>query len=203
MIYYLDLLGTMVFAISGTITGVDRKLDVFGASLIGLVTAVGGGTLRDLLIGSHPVGWMVDLNYFWICLSGMILTFLFLKWVGHWHRALFLFDALGIGVFTLLGLEKALQFGLHPVLAVMMGMTSAVFGGVLRDVLCSQVPLILRREIYATLCIFGGFLYLGLTALFKESFIITLVCISLIFLLRILVVKNSWQLPTLGVNNHN
>ena len=200
MIYYLDLLGTLVFAISGTITGIDRKLDLFGAGLVGFVTAVGGGTLRDVLMGSHPVGWMMDLNYFWSCLMGILVTFFFLKRFRHWHRALFLFDALGIGVFTLLGLEKALDFNLHPVLSVLMGMTSAVFGGVLRDMLCSQVPLILRKEIYATLCIFGGFLYLAATHYFGQHGLIMIFCILVIFLLRIIVVKYSWQLPSLNLN---
>ena len=187
----------MVFAISGTITGVDRKLDLFGAAMVGMVTAVGGGTLRDLLIGSTPVGWMQDLNYFAACVLGILLTFFLIKSVRQWHKALFLFDALGIGVFTVLGLEKAMSFGIHPILAVLMGMMSAVFGGVIRDVLCSQVPLIFRKEIYATICLAGGAVYLGLLQVLPKSNFIIAICIAAIFIVRILAVRYSWKLPTL------
>jgi len=193
----------MVFAISGTITGIDRKFDLFGAAMVGMVTAVGGGTLRDLLIGSAPVGWMQDLNYFGACCLGIILTLLFFRSVRHWHQALFLFDALGIGVFTLLGLEKALSFGVHPVLAVLMGMMSAVFGGVIRDVLCSQVPLIFRKEIYATICLVGGATYLSLVQFFDRTNLLLAGCIAGIFIIRILAVKYSWQLPTLNHLKHD
>ena len=192
-----------MFAISGTIVGIDRKLDLFGAAMVGMVTAVGGGTLRDLLIGSTPVGWMQDLNYFVASMMGILLTLLLIRSVRRWHEALFLFDALGIGVFTLLGLEKAISFGIHPILAILMGMMSAVFGGVIRDVLCSQVPLIFRREIYATICLIGGGVYLGLLQFFEPSNLMLGSCIAGIFIVRILAVKYSWQLPTLAHLRHD
>lgn len=197
MIYFFELLGTFAFAISGTITGFDRKFDAFGVSMVGLVTAVGGGTLRDVLIGSQPVGWMQDINYLYAVAAGIFVTFVFFRRIRTWHRTLFVFDALGIGLFTVLGLEKALTLGLHPVLAVLMGMMSAVFGGVLRDILCSEVPLIFRKEIYATICIGGGAIYLVLLQSFGRTHVLMFACVVLIFLTRVLAVKRKWYLPAL------
>ena len=193
----------MVFAISGTITGVDRKLDLFGAAMVGMVTAVGGGTLRDLLIGSTPVGWMQDLNYFVACGLGVLLTFVLIRSVQRWHNALFLFDALGIGVFTLLGLEKANRFRgtSHP--SCTHGHDVSRIWRRDRDVLCSQVPLIFRKEIYATICLIGGIVYLGLSRFFSSSDYILTICIICIFTVRVLAVKYKWQLPTLDTLKSN
>ena len=201
MIYYFDLFGTFVFAISGTITGIDRRLDLFGAAIIGLVTAVGGGSLRDILIGATPVGWMQDLNYLWAVALGIIISFTFQKLMRNWHRAFFLFDALGIGVFTVLGLEKAIALDLNPALAILLGMMSAVFGGVIRDVLCSQVPLILRKELYATICLFGGAVYVALSYLTGQSDVLLGAVIALIVLIRIAAVKYHLHLPVPAAKN--
>ncbi len=203
MIYYFDLFGTLVFAISGTITGIDRRLDIFGATVVGLVTAVGGGTLRDLLIGDQPVSWIMDIHYFWMILSGVLLTLLFTNWMQRRHRTLLFFDALGIGVFTLLGTQKGMDYGLHPVIAIMMGMLSAVFGGVIRDVLCSQVPLIFRKEVYATVCLLGGGIYVLLLPLFDQSDWWMGLCIVMIWGLRLLAVRYHWSLPTLDRSNRH
>ncbi|MCL4114387.1 UNVERIFIED_CONTAM: hypothetical protein GTU68_052323 [Idotea baltica] len=197
MIYIFDLLGTFAFAISGTITGFDRRFDAFGVSMVGLVTAVGGGTLRDVLIGSQPVGWMQDINYLYAVAAGVFVTFVFFRRIRTWHRTLFIFDALGIGLFTLLGLEKALAMGLHPVISVLMGMMSAVFGGVLRDILCSEVPLIFRREIYATICLGGGAIYLISIQWLGRSDVLMFFCVALIFSVRVLAVKRKWYLPAI------
>lgn len=195
ILYPLDLVGTLVFAISGMITASEKKFDLFGALVIAFVTAVGGGTLRDVLIGSTPVGWMNDLNYLYLIGGAAILTLLFKRWILKMRTTLFLFDTIGISAFTLLGLLKTLSFGLSPVIAVLMGTISAVFGGVIRDVLTGQVPLIFRQEIYATACITGGICYLILNEAFPTTWIPVTSGIATIIAIRVLAVKFHWSLP--------
>jgi len=150
LIYAIDLMGTLVFAISGVITATEKKFDLVGATIIGLVTAIGGGTVRDVLIGETPVGWMKDLNYLLVIFLAIPLCFFFIHIIRKLRRSVFLFDTIGIGLFTILGLQKTLGMGLSPVVALLMGVVSAVFGGVIRDVLSNEVPLIFRKEIYAS-----------------------------------------------------
>jgi uncharacterized membrane protein YeiH len=195
MIYLLDLAGTFVFAISGTATAADKKFDLFGAFVIALVTAVGGGTLRDVLIGSAPPAWMRDMNYLLVVGLAVPTSWFFRNTIRKLRHTLFLFDAIGIGLFTILGLQKTLAAGLSPVVAVMMGTFSAVFGGVLRDVLCNETPLIFRKEIYATACIAGGVLYLLLDRLGLEYHVNVAATVAFIIGVRVLAVKRGWGLP--------
>ena len=164
-IYAIDIAGTFVFAISGALAASEKRFDIFGAGILALVTAVGGGTLRDVLIGSTPVGWMQDLNYLIVIGAAVVISFFGKTYILKLRRTLFLFDTIGIALFTLLGLQKTLALGLSPVIAILMGVVSAVFGGVLRDVLSNVEPLIFRKEIYATACLAGGVLFVGLRAL--------------------------------------
>ncbi len=194
-IYILDLLGTFVFAISGTATAADKKFDLFGATIIALVTAVGGGTIRDLLIGNTPAGWMKDLNYLTAIGLAVPITYFFKATLLRLRRTLFLFDAIGIGLFTILGLQKTLAAGLSPVVAVLMGTVSAVFGGVVRDILCNEVPLIFRKEIYATACIGGAVLYCLLDGLGLEYHLNVAATVAFIIVVRVMAVRWGWGLP--------
>lgn len=191
----LDLIGTLAFAISGSMAASNKKLDLFGAAFIAFVTAVGGGTIRDLLIGDTPVGWMRDPNYIYTILIGVGITFLFQKHVKKLRKTLFLFDTIGIGVFTILGLKKALLIDIDPIIAIMMGMSSAVLGGVTRDILINEIPLIFRKEIYAMACLIGAtlFYFLQKTALGFE--LNTLISISAIIVVRIIAIKFKVGLP--------
>lgn len=196
-LYVLDLIGTFVFAISGTLTAADKRLDLMGATVIGFVTAIGGGTVRDLLLGYQPVSWLQDVNYLWVILSGVGCTVLFKQVVEKLKGTLFLFDTIGISVFTVLGLSKALSAGVEPVFAVMMGTISAVFGGVIRDTLCNEIPLIFRpKELYATVCLLGGTVFLGLQYLDVSRWICYSVTILFIIALRIISIKLDFKLPT-------
>jgi uncharacterized membrane protein YeiH len=159
MFYLLDILGTMAFAISGVLTALNKKMDPFGVFVIAFVTAVGGGTLRDVLIGRTPVAWMLDLNYVYVIIVGFFLALIFKRKLDKLRTSLFLFDTIGLGVFTLIGLERGIIAGLHPVICVALGTMTACFGGVIRDILCNDIPVIFRREIYATICIIGGFVF--------------------------------------------
>lgn len=188
----------MVFAISGALAGRDKKLDFFGIAAVGFITAIGGGTVRDILIGSTPVGWMNDLIYLIMILIGIIISLLFGKTVRKLRRTFFMFDTVGIAVFTVLGIQKALSIGLHPVIAIMMGMVSAVFGGVIRDIICNEIPLIFRQEIYALTCLCGGALYVLLQNGGSSPIINILTTVCFIVIFRILAVKYKWKLPDIS-----
>ncbi|MEM6300018.1 MAG: trimeric intracellular cation channel family protein [Bacteroidota bacterium] len=193
-IYVLDLIGTLVFAISGVLAGVDKKFDLMGVLILGLVTAVGGGTLRDILIGQTPVGWMNDLNYVYIIFAALPLAYIFKTHILRFRRGMFLFDTIGIGLFTIAGLQKTLNSGLSPVIALLMGVVSASFGGVIRDVLSNQVPLIFRREIYATACLLGGSTYLGLEYFQPEGQYNMILSVIVVMVIRYLAVRYKWSL---------
>lgn len=195
LIYTLNIIGTFVFAISGALTASEKKMDAFGSAVIALITALGGGTLRDILIGSQPVGWLLDPNYLYTVLAALAFSYFFKKWIVKLTRTMFLFDTIGIGLFAVLGMQKTLSYGLSPAIAIMMGAVSAVFGGVLRDVLSNRVPLIFRKEIYATACLAGASLYYGLTFTpLPDSWSIW-IAVVVVMGIRILAVKRGWGLP--------
>jgi uncharacterized membrane protein YeiH len=195
MFYSLDLIGTVAFAVSGVLTAFSKKLDPFGIFIIAFVTAVGGGTLRDVLIGRTPVGWMQDLNYVYFILFGYVFALIFRKKLDYFRKSLFLFDTIGLGVFTLIGLEKGLDVGLHPVICIALGTMTACFGGVIRDILCNEIPVIFRKEIYATICILGGLVFFGLTFLMIDDTIVNLSTVLVIISVRLMAVKFNWCLP--------
>ncbi|APZ47619.1 hypothetical protein BW723_15575 [Polaribacter reichenbachii] len=195
LIYVLDILGTFAFAISGALVASDKKFDLFGVIIIAFVTAVGGGMLRDVLIDAHPINWIGDLNYLWTILTAVVLTFLFKSKIAFLSKTLFLFDTIGLSVFTLLGLQKGLNYELHPIIAIIMGMISAVFGGVLRDVLTNKVPLIFEKEIYASACLVGGVSYLCLSYFGISEDIVFIISASIIVIIRLIAVKFHLELP--------
>lgn len=193
-IYALDLFGTFVFAISGVLVAIDKRFDLVGSIIIGMVTAIGGGSLRDVLIGETPVGWMKDTNYLIVIILGVIVSYCFKSHILKLRRSMFLFDTIGIGLFTILGLQKTLSIGLSIPIALLMGVVSAVFGGVIRDVLTNEIPLIFRREIYATACLAGGVLFVILEHFNPNSVINMLIAMSSVFAIRYFAVKRKWSL---------
>lgn len=195
LIYGIDLIGTLVFAISGVLVAVEKKFDLVGVFILGLVTAIGGGTLRDVMIGSTPVGWMTDSNYLIIVVLAIPLCYFFRSSLQKFRKGMFMFDTIGIGLFTMLGINKTLAIGLSPHIALLMGVVSAVFGGVIRDVLSNEVPLIFRKEIYASACLAGGLVYLLLNINMDTNQFVILIPISCVILIRILAVKRNWALP--------
>ena len=193
-VYIIDIVGTLVFAISGVLTAIRHKFDLVGSVIIGLVTAVGGGSLRDMLIGQTPVGWMKDINYLYVVLLAVILTYLFKNQILKLPKSMFLFDTLGLGMFTILGVQKTLGVGLSIPIALLMGAVSATFGGVIRDVLTNEVPLIFRKEIYASACILGGLVFLVLEQFSPLTNINMLISIIIVMVLRYQSVKRGWSL---------
>jgi uncharacterized membrane protein YeiH len=193
-IYILNLVGVYVFAISGTLTAIYNKFDVVGATIIGFITALGGGTLRDVLIGETPVGWMQDTLSLWVILAAVITSYVFRQSIQKLRKGMFLFDTIGLGLFTILGLQKTLELGLSPVIAVLMGVVSAVFGGVIRDVLSNVVPLIFRSEIYASACVAGALIFLVLDGFSVPLELSMIVAMVVVFLIRYFAVKRKWVL---------
>lgn len=194
----IEVLGTISFAISGTFAAVQKRLDPFGVLIIAFVTSIGGGTVRDLLLGDTPVAWMRDVNYCLLILVTSILTLFFKHQVKKFKVTLFVFDSLGLGLFTLLGVQKGIVFGLEPGICVALGTITGCFGGIIRDTLLNTIPLIFRKEIYATACIAGGALYFGLLALELKADIAKVIVITFIVTLRIIVVRYKLALPRFG-----
>lgn len=197
--YSLDLIGTMAFAISGALTGYRKKLDPFGLFIIAFVTAAGGGTLRDMLIGRTPVGWMRDLNYIYMITAGFAIALIFRKKLDRLRTSLFLFDTIGLGVFTLIGLEKGIEINLHPVLCILLGTMTACFGGVVRDTLCNEIPVVFRKEIYATICILGGLVFFALRYYKLPDDVVYVATSAVIIAVRLVAVKFKWSLPALDI----
>lgn len=193
--YLTELLGTMVFAISGALAVREDEVDWLGAAFTGFITAIGGGTLRDILLNSYPLVWISDGMVLWSILAGLLLSLAFYPTLEKLRKTLLLFDTLGIALFTVLGTEKALSFGVDPVIAAIMGMFSAVMGGVIRDTLTNHTPVLFRKEVYASPCLLGAGLYITLNALGLPREINFPVSISFIVAFRLLAVKYEWTLP--------
>ncbi len=192
---FADYAGTFAFAVSGTLSASEKKLDLFGASFIGFITAVGGGTMRDLLMGNTPVTWVKNVDYFLLILCAILFTFIFFKRVIRLKHTLFLFDTIGIGVFTIIGIDKALMYELSAPICMVMGLSSAVVGGVIRDTLCNDVPLIFHKEIYATACIVGGTIYLLLDYFNVNIYFSQIATITSIIIIRLVAIRFNLSLP--------
>lgn len=197
MFHLLDIIGTMAFAMSGALTAMSKKLDPFGVFIIAFVTAVGGGTLRDVMIGRTPVGWMQDPTYVYVIVWGFFLAIVFRKKLDRLRTSLALFDTIGLGVFTLIGIQKGIDYNLHPVICIALGTMTACFGGVTRDILCVEIPVIFRREVYATICIIGGIVFFILRKMNVENDVLYLATSSIIIIIRLMAVKYKWHLAPL------
>ena len=200
ILYVLDLFGTAVFAVSGALAAGRRRMDLFGALVIAAVTAVGGGTVRDLLLDRHPVFWMEDLRYLAVIAGAGGLTFAYTSVFRPPRQSLEVADAFGLAVFAVVGARVTLDVGAPPVIVVLMSATTATVGGMVRDVLCDETPLILRKEIYATAALAGGALYLGLRALALEEAVMMGVPIMTVAALRLAALQWEVHLPSFQVS---
>lgn len=197
----LDFIGTFAFAISGIRLASAKRFDWFGAYVVGFVTAIGGGTLRDLLLDVTP-GWMTDPIYL-IC-TGLALVWVifFGKYLIHLNNTFFIFDTIGLALFTVVGVGKSLALGFPFWVAIIMGSMTGAAGGVLRDVFINEIPLIFRKEIYAMACVVGGLAYWLCSLLGLDDVVCQVVCGVVVFVTRILAVKYQICLPVLSGNEH-
>jgi uncharacterized membrane protein YeiH len=201
--YWLNLIGIFFFTISGALAARDKKHyhDYFGVFFTGFITAIGGGTLRDMMLGAYPISWLNDKNILISIIIAFVFTLLFKKYIVKLRRTLFLFDTVGVGIYTILGVQKSLEYHVNPFAAVILGLISAVFGGVIRDTLLNEIPLIFAKEIYATACIVGAVLFVGLLHLNIDSTIAATISMSLIIVIRVIAVKYKLALPKFDSGN--
>lgn len=194
-LFIIDILGTISFAVSGAFLAMEKRLDPFGVLVLAFVTAIGGGTLRDMMIGNLPVSWMQNETAAIVIFCSAIATMFFGRYLRHLTTTLFLFDALGLGLFTVVGIKLGIAKNFSVGVCIALGTITACFGGVVRDVLLNNIPLLFRKEIYAMACIIGGLVYFGLLKLSLDSDIATVLAIVIIFLIRVLAVRFRLSLP--------
>ncbi len=195
---FIELLGVAVFAISGALAGGRKRLDLFGVTVIAMVTSIGGGTLRDLLLNRHPIFWMGDPSYPWAVLAGTAVTIAYTRlWIAT-RKALLVADALGLAFFAIGGTQIALHAGQSPLIAVLMGMTTGVAGGMLRDLLTGEIPLILRPgRLYATAAIAGPIVFLLLRPV--SATVAPWVGMVTVAGIRLLAIRYELTLPVIAV----
>ena len=195
IIYALDLLGTVAFAASGALAGVRRGMDLFGVVVLGIVTATGGGVMRDLLLNDTPPFCFKNELYLYLALAASIAVFLTPRRFERMKRAMLLLDALGLGTFLVIGTSKALSFQLGFMGAVIMGVMTATCGGLIRDILSNEIPLILQREIYASACVVGGALFYFLHQASVPNAVNLTVSALTVIAIRCAAIMKGWQLP--------
>ena len=189
-----DLLGTFAFAVSGIRLASDKRFDLFGAYVVGLITAIGGGTVRDTLLGVSPF-WMHDPSYLIVTGVALLATVVFKSGLFSWGRTLFLFDSIGLGLFTVVGIEKSLAAGYPFWVCIIMGAVTGSVGGVIRDVLINEIPLLFRKDIYALASIAGGLVYFGCLQMEVSASATILLAASTVLIIRIVAVKMNIHLP--------
>ncbi len=197
----LDILGTVAFAISGVLIALNKKMDPFGVLIIAFVTAVGGGSLRDVLIGIQPVFWMTNMTYVYVIFGATVFAIVLKSKLSYLRKSLFLFDTIGIGLYTVVGIEKGVIAGLHPIICIALGTITACFGGVIRDILCNEIPVIFRKEIYAIACIIGGLTYFLLREFTINNNVVFIIAGMIVIIIRLLAVKFKISLPSLYKEN--
>lgn len=191
----IDILGTFSFAVSGAFAAMEKKLDPLGVLIIAFVTAIGGGTIRDVLLGDLPVAWLTNTTAAWVIAISAVAALFFGSTLKKFDRLLTVFDAIGLGLFTMIGIQKGIQHGLSSGICITLGTITACFGGVLRDVLLNKVPLIFQKEIYASACIAGGLLFFILRKWQLPDNAGYSAAIITIFTVRLFAVRFNWSLP--------
>lgn len=195
----MENLGTASFAISGALAALNKRLDVFGVLVLTFATAVGGGTVRDIMIGNTPVAWMKDQQTIAILFGSYLLSLFFSKQLQYFPRTLAIFDAIGLGFATVVGLQRGLEAGLTPSVCVALGMVTGCFGGVLRDVLLNDIPLVFRKDVYASATLIGGALFFVLNAWEMFAPLSATIAVAVVVGIRLAAMQWKWQLPSPGV----
>ena len=192
----IEFIGTFAFALSGIRLASAKQFDVFGAWIVGMSTAIGGGTIRDLMLGVNPF-WMTNSIYFICCGLAVLWVMAYGKYLIRQKNTLFIFDTIGLALFNVIGIEKTLNMGFPYWTAITMGTITGAAGGVIRDVFINEVPLIFRKEIYALACVAGGLIYMLCNRLGMSVEVNALLSSFTVILIRVLAVKYHWILPRL------
>ncbi|MDO6515345.1 MULTISPECIES: trimeric intracellular cation channel family protein [Neptuniibacter] len=202
-IYIADLLGVAVFATAGALAAQGKRLDILGVVVLAIVTSIGGGTIRDITLDIHPVVWIADTTYLWVAIISAVVAFVVCRYMQYPRRLLLILDAMGLALFTVLGAEKALALEFSPIIAVMMGVITGCAGGMIRDILTGQIPLILQRdgELYATCSIVGAIFYIAFYEVVEEQLLV-LIAMSIVFVVRMATIFANLKLPEFIVAGH-
>ncbi|MFT5103110.1 MAG: putative membrane protein YeiH [Candidatus Latescibacterota bacterium] len=191
----IDILGTIAFAVSGALTAMKKRMDIFGIFIIAFVTAVGGGSLRDLLIDAD-ISWMNDLTYVYVIAGSTVFAIIFRKKLNYVRKTLFLFDTIGIALYTVVGVGKGIEADFPPIICIALGTMTACFGGVIRDILCNEIPVIFRKNIYATACILGGVAYFLLLKTSLSQDFVVIIAGAIVMAVRLLAEIFNLSLPS-------
>lgn len=197
---YISFIGSFVLAISGALTAMHKRFDPFGVLIIAFATAVGGGTIRDILLTGKSVFWLEQTSYIYFILAGTIFAIAFKSRLYNISRPLLFFDAIGLGLYTITGVQIGLEYDLESINCIILGTITGVFGGILRDILVNEVPVIFKKEVYATVCILGASLYLVLFRLNVVDPILQIIPVLFIIALRLIVIHFNISLPSLYAN---
>lgn len=195
----MEMSGTAAFAISGALAALHKRLDVFGVLVITFATAVGGGTIRDVMIGNTPVSWLQDRQAVTVVFASYLLTLIFRGQLKHFDKTLAVFDAVGLGFATIVGLQRGIEANLSPVICITLGMVSGCFGGVVRDVLLNEIPLVFRKDIYASASLLGGVLYFVFAGWDMLAALAATLSMLAVLGIRMAVLRYGWELPALKI----
>lgn len=194
-IFYFGVIGTFAFSISGAMTAMRKEFDPFGVIIIGFVTAVGGGTVRDILVKDVEVFWLKEPAFVYSIIAGSVFAMLFRKKLDILAKSLLLFDTIGLGLYTVIGLEIGLHNGLSFMICIILGTITGSFGGVLRDILVNEIPVVFHKEIYATVSILGGSLYFILKMLGMDQPLLQIIPVLFIIIFRLIIIKYKISYP--------
>jgi len=196
---FINIGGTIAFAASGTLAAMRKDLDIFGLLVIAFVTSVGGGTIRDMLIGHLPVRWILDSSIILLIVGAAGVTVIFRSKINHLDKTLTFFDSLGLGFFALRGIQEGIAVQLNVPSCIILGTITACFGGVIRDILLNEIPSLFRTgQLYATVCIIGGIIFFALQRLNISAEVIDIITVLTIFGIRTLVIKKNISLPKIN-----
>ncbi|GAA0311206.1 trimeric intracellular cation channel family protein [Psychrobacter aestuarii] len=197
LLYFLDMIGVIACAIAGTLLAQHKGFDISGCILVSMVNAIGGGTLRDMALDRHPLFWMTDLNYVIVITITSVVIQVFFHLYHKIDNALNLFDAIGLAAFSVIGFKVALAQDVSPLIAVMMGVWTSIVGGLMRDIICNELPLVLQREIYITASVAGSVTYLLLDHFGMDAGVNEFIMLGVIFAVRMLALRFDWHLPSI------
>jgi len=196
----IETLGIMAFAFSGALAAMQKRLDVFGVLVLTFVTAIGGGTLRDIMIGSLPVAWLKDLQTIFTLIICYVIALFFRNQLRKYIMIMFWLDTIGLAFFAVVAIAKAVSFGLHPIVAVAIGTISGCFGGIIRDVLLNEIPYVFRKDVYASACIAGGFMYFFLSYFIADNNLVSLMSGGVIIIIRVGAKYFNLEMPSIYRN---
>ncbi|PLX15871.1 MAG: hypothetical protein C0599_16110 [Salinivirgaceae bacterium] len=194
---YIGIGGAFALAMSGALKAMGKKFDPFGVLIIAFVTAVGGGTLRDILLEDRTVFWLTEVSYIYFIIAGAVIALIFRKRLAYFHKTLLFFDAIGLALYTIMGVQIGIEFELSFINCIIMGTLTGAFGGVVRDILVNEIPVIFRKEIYATVSIVGGMIYWGLVKLEVGNVYAQIIPIMLIIIARLFIMYYKVSFPTI------